>query len=71
MNGDRGAADSEQLLGYLDGGEILTCTFATMDMLQRAVAAELGEDDGADYGLGARGELELVHSDGSADDESG
>lgn len=49
--------DTEQLL---DGGEILTCTFATMDMLQRAVAAELGEDDGEAYGLAVRPDLRVI-----------
>ena len=56
--------DTEQLL---DGGEILTCTFATMDMLQRAVAAELGEDDGEAYGLAARPDLRVIAGD---DEES-
>jgi hypothetical protein len=50
--------DTEQLL---DGGEILTCTFATMDMLQRAVAAELGEDDGEAYGLTPRPDLRVIN----------
>jgi hypothetical protein len=55
--------DTEQLL---DGGEILTCTFATMDVLQRAVAAELGEDDGESYGLAPRPDLRvLTTEDGS------
>ena len=52
--------DAGQLV---DGGEVLTCTFATMDMLQRAVAAELGEDDGEAYGLGLRPELQLVEDE--------
>ena len=51
--------ETDQLL---DGGEILTCTFTTMDMLQRAVAAELGEDDGAAYGLGSHADLRVVTS---------
>ena len=49
--------DTEQLL---DGGEILTCTFATMDVLQRAIAAELGEDDAESYGLTPRPDLRVL-----------
>jgi hypothetical protein len=56
MRGD--GSDTDQLL---DGDEILTCTFATMDMLRRAVAAELGEDDGAAYGLTPKPELKIVN----------
>ena len=48
---------TEQLL---DGGEVLTCTFATMDMLQRAVAVELGEDDAHAYGLAVRPDLQVI-----------
>lgn len=66
MSGDRDAVE-EQLL---DGGEILTCTFATMGMLQRAVAAELGEDDGFDYGLAPKPDLALVRSDRSGETEN-
>jgi hypothetical protein len=65
MNGDRDAVADEQLL---DGGEILICTFATMDMLRHAVAAELGEDEGAVYGL--RPELQLVRSGAGETDGS-
>jgi hypothetical protein len=50
----------------LDGGEILTCTFATMDVLQRAVAAELGEDDGEAYGLAPRPDLRVLTTEGDA-----
>jgi hypothetical protein len=57
VNSERGAVDTDQLL---DGGEILTCTFATMHMLQRAVAAELGEDDAAAYGPAHRPDLQLI-----------
>lgn len=58
MRGD--GSETDQLL---DGDEILTCTFATMDMLRRAVAAELGEDDGDAYGLAPKPELKVVTPD--------
>jgi hypothetical protein len=48
MQHDRGADFSDQLL---DGGEILSCTFATMDMLRHALAAALGADEAREYGL--------------------
>jgi len=55
--------ETDQLL---DGDGILTCTFATMDMLQRAVAAELGEDDADAYGLAVRPDLHVISGDASA-----
>lgn len=48
MGSDPETGNAGQLL---DGSEILTCTFATMELLQAAVAAELGEDDAERYGL--------------------